>query len=74
MVVFLLQVVLLPLQGLCKFLPLPLCSVREPVRILHKYYQAGDLIVAGIISQIYIFSDTMTFEKYPAQELSDDHM
>ncbi|XP_053216170.1 vomeronasal type-2 receptor 26-like [Podarcis raffonei] len=46
----------------------------EPVPVLHKYYQSGDLIIAGIISQIYIFSDTLTFEKHPSQEFSDDHM
>ncbi|XP_033024200.1 vomeronasal type-2 receptor 26-like [Lacerta agilis] len=61
-------------QGVCKFLHIPQCSIREPVPILHKYYQSGDLIIAGIISQIYIFSDTLTFEKHPSQEFSDDHM
>nr|XP_028558507.1 vomeronasal type-2 receptor 26-like [Podarcis muralis] len=74
MVVFRLLVILLPLQGMCKYLPLPQCSIREPVPILHKYYQSGDLIIAGIISQIYIFSDTLSFEKHPSQEFSDDHM
>ncbi|XP_033025868.1 vomeronasal type-2 receptor 26-like [Lacerta agilis] len=74
MVVFRLLVLLLPLQGMCKFLPLSQCSIREPAPILHKYYQSGDLIIAGIISQIYIFSDTLSFVKHPSQIFSDDHM
>ncbi|XP_061447411.1 vomeronasal type-2 receptor 26-like [Rhineura floridana] len=49
-------------------------QIREPLPILHKYYQSGDLIIAGIISQIYIFSSTLNFEKHPSEELSDDHM
>ncbi|XP_077776766.1 vomeronasal type-2 receptor 26-like [Podarcis muralis] len=51
-----------------------ICSINEPVPIIHKYYQSGDLIIAGIISQIYISSSTITFEQHPAQELSDDHI
>nr|XP_028566595.1 vomeronasal type-2 receptor 26-like [Podarcis muralis] len=53
---------------------LPQCSINEPVPIIHKYYQSGDLIIAGIISQIYISSSTISFEQHPALELSNDHM
>ncbi|XP_033026324.1 vomeronasal type-2 receptor 26-like [Lacerta agilis] len=74
MVVFRLLVLLLLVQGVCTFLHIPQCSIREPIPILHKYYHSGDLIIAGIISQIYIFSDTLSFEKHPSQEFSDDHI
>ncbi|XP_066486756.1 vomeronasal type-2 receptor 26-like [Tiliqua scincoides] len=43
-------------------------------RAVTLYFQAGDLIIAGILSQIYIFSDEITFMKHPSQELSDQHM
>ncbi|XP_060138224.1 vomeronasal type-2 receptor 26-like [Zootoca vivipara] len=74
MLVFRLLVLLLLVQGMCNFLHIPQCSIREPVPILHKYYQSGDLIIAGIISQIYIFSETLSFQKHPSQEFSDDHI
>nr|XP_056720628.1 vomeronasal type-2 receptor 26-like [Euleptes europaea] len=44
----------------------------DPVPLFHKSFQPGDLIIAGIISQIYIFSDRITFGRHPSQELSDD--
>ncbi|XP_062993098.1 vomeronasal type-2 receptor 26-like [Elgaria multicarinata webbii] len=50
------------------------CSIGHPVPILHQYYQSGDLIIAGIMSQLFIFSNAITFEKHPSLELSDDHM
>ncbi|XP_053225723.1 vomeronasal type-2 receptor 26-like [Podarcis raffonei] len=74
MALFGVVVFLLLSQGICMLAPLPQCSIKEPVPIIHKYYQSGDLIIAGIISQIYISSSTISFEKHPAQELSDDHM
>lgn len=63
-----LALVLIPL-ALCK---VPLHPIRQPLPILHKYYKSGDLIIAGIMSQIYIFSQPMTFESRPSEELFDD--
>ncbi|XP_060110830.1 vomeronasal type-2 receptor 26-like [Heteronotia binoei] len=52
--------------------PVARCSVGDPVPIFHKSFQSGDLIIAGIISQIYIFSERITFGRHPSQELFDD--
>ncbi|XP_062993104.1 vomeronasal type-2 receptor 26-like [Elgaria multicarinata webbii] len=54
--------------------PIVHCSIGHPVPILHKYYQSGDLIIGGIMSQVFIFSNAITFEKPPSLEHSDDHM
>ncbi|XP_032094505.1 vomeronasal type-2 receptor 26-like [Thamnophis elegans] len=48
------------------------CIVGDPVPILHKYYQSGDVIVAGILSQIYIFSNTIHFHEKPSTDLFYD--
>ncbi|XP_053216247.1 vomeronasal type-2 receptor 26-like [Podarcis raffonei] len=50
------------------------CATSEPIPILHKYFQSGELTIAGIISQIYILYDPITFERHPYQELIDDFM
>ncbi|XP_054850297.1 vomeronasal type-2 receptor 26-like [Eublepharis macularius] len=50
------------------------CPIRDPLPILHKYYKSGDLIIAGVISQIYIFTNPITFDKRPSEELFDDHV
>ncbi|XP_062993094.1 vomeronasal type-2 receptor 26-like [Elgaria multicarinata webbii] len=62
--------VVLP-QVLCK-VPRAKCTISEPLPILHKYYQPGDFITGGIISQIYMFSAPITFEKQPSQERFED--
>ncbi|XP_058038458.1 vomeronasal type-2 receptor 26-like [Ahaetulla prasina] len=48
------------------------CIVNDPVPILHQYYQSGDVIVAGILSQIYIFSNTIHFHEKPSTDLFYD--
>ncbi|XP_070810322.1 vomeronasal type-2 receptor 26-like [Pituophis catenifer annectens] len=50
------------------------CPVGEPLPILHKYYQPGDFIIAGILSQIYIFLSPISFQKRPSEESFDDHV
>ncbi|XP_053216241.1 vomeronasal type-2 receptor 26-like [Podarcis raffonei] len=39
--------------------------------ILHKYYLPGEFLIAGILSQIYIFSNPISFTKHPSEELLD---
>nr|XP_056720105.1 vomeronasal type-2 receptor 26-like [Euleptes europaea] len=73
MVVFVALVLALLSQVVCKVL-VTKCTLSEPVPILHKYYQSGDLIIAGIISQIYIFSKSITFEKPPSPEFLDEQI
>ncbi|XP_054850256.1 vomeronasal type-2 receptor 26-like [Eublepharis macularius] len=50
------------------------CSVNEPLHISHKYYQSGDLIIAGIISQIYMLFNPMDFKRNPALELIEERL
>ncbi|XP_054850242.1 vomeronasal type-2 receptor 26-like [Eublepharis macularius] len=73
MVAFLALVLALLSQVACK-VSVTKCTISEPVPILHKYYQSGDLIITGIISQIYIFSKNITFEKPPSSEFFDDQI
>ncbi|XP_033030219.1 vomeronasal type-2 receptor 26-like [Lacerta agilis] len=47
------------------------CSITGPLPILHKYYQSGDLVIAGIMSQIYITS-SIAFNEPPTPEIFDD--
>ncbi|XP_070810345.1 vomeronasal type-2 receptor 26-like [Pituophis catenifer annectens] len=42
--------------------------------ILHRYYHAGDLNIAGVTSQNYVLSRSITFRKAPSPELFDDIM
>ncbi|XP_054832635.1 vomeronasal type-2 receptor 26-like [Eublepharis macularius] len=60
------------LPQLAHEVPAAKSSMDGPIPIFHKSFQPGDLIVAGIISQIYIFSDLITFGRHPSQELLDD--
>ncbi|XP_015266905.1 PREDICTED: vomeronasal type-2 receptor 26-like [Gekko japonicus] len=71
MVVYMVVVLVMLPQTVCK-ISVIMCSTRNPLPIRHKYYQPGDLIIGGIISQIYMFSDPITFEHYPFHKLFDD--
>lgn len=42
--------------------------------VLHRYYYAGDLNIAGVTSQNYVLSRSITFRKAPSPELFDDIM
>ncbi|ETE62025.1 hypothetical protein L345_12221, partial [Ophiophagus hannah] len=43
------------------------CFIRDPIPILHKYYELGELIIGGIMSQIYVFTEVMNFDEHPFQ-------
>ncbi|XP_077776352.1 vomeronasal type-2 receptor 26-like [Podarcis muralis] len=73
MVAFVLLVLVLPPQVVCK-LPVARCSIVDPLPILHQYYWSGDLIIAGIMSQIYMTSSVLTFREPPSPELFDDFL
>ncbi|XP_061447397.1 vomeronasal type-2 receptor 26-like [Rhineura floridana] len=72
MVLVVLLLVLLP-QAVSKF-PGAECSISDPLPILYKYYQLGDLNIAGITSQNFVFLSSINFEKPPCPELFDDTM
>ncbi|XP_013921265.1 PREDICTED: vomeronasal type-2 receptor 26-like [Thamnophis sirtalis] len=44
------------------------CIISEPRNINHKYYQSGDVIIADICSQSYVFPNTLYFERHPSSE------
>ncbi|XP_053117351.1 vomeronasal type-2 receptor 26-like [Hemicordylus capensis] len=48
------------------------CAVEKPPPVHHKYHHPGDIIMAGIISQIYITTDQITFTRHPSQDLVDE--
>ncbi|XP_028566939.2 vomeronasal type-2 receptor 26-like [Podarcis muralis] len=71
MLVFvILLLILLPLTT-CN-IPLVQCPTSDPLPILHKYYQSGDLMIAGIMSQVYTFINKITFKERPSAKLFDD--
>ena len=50
------------------------CFIMKSLPILHQYYQLGDVLIAGIMSQGFIFSNQITFVKKPSEELFDEYM
>lgn len=48
------------------------CPISLPFSILHKYYHPGDVIIGAILSQIYVFSISTTFERNPSFDVSDN--
>lgn len=50
------------------------CNVIDPLPILHKYAQPGDMTIASIISQVYTFSSPILFDRHPSSELQDEVM
>nr|XP_056720312.1 vomeronasal type-2 receptor 26-like [Euleptes europaea] len=41
------------------------CTITDPLCVLHKYYQQGDLSIGVIVSQILIPAEIMTFKDQP---------
>ncbi|XP_060546918.1 vomeronasal type-2 receptor 26-like [Pantherophis guttatus] len=48
------------------------CMNSDPRNINHKYYQSGDVIIAGISSQSFMFSNPLNFDRHPSSEVLDD--
>nr|XP_056719967.1 vomeronasal type-2 receptor 26-like [Euleptes europaea] len=71
MVLFVVVELVLEPLAMCN-VPLFKCPIRDPLPILHKYYKSGDLLIAGIMSQIYMAINPLTFQKCPSEELFDD--
>ncbi|XP_015268616.1 PREDICTED: vomeronasal type-2 receptor 26-like [Gekko japonicus] len=71
MIILLGLVLVLLLQAACR-VPICKCTTCKTLSVLHKYYQPGDLIIAGIISQIFMTSEERTFATHPFQELFDE--
>ncbi|XP_044282788.1 vomeronasal type-2 receptor 26-like [Varanus komodoensis] len=48
------------------------CMISDPLPINHQYYQSGDLTIAGILSQFYMFFSPITFRTNPSLGLLED--
>ncbi|XP_072859716.2 vomeronasal type-2 receptor 26-like [Pogona vitticeps] len=73
MVAFVIWILALVSPVECTFLA-GKCAIGRPLPIRHKHYQAGDLIIAAITSQIYVFPHLTTFTICPPEEIVDDVM
>ncbi|XP_067325683.1 vomeronasal type-2 receptor 26-like [Anolis sagrei] len=62
---FLALVLVLFPASVCKILPAPKCVTSQPLPILHEYYQAGDLIIPGVLSQLVIVYEAIDFSEVP---------
>ncbi|XP_066486751.1 vomeronasal type-2 receptor 26-like [Tiliqua scincoides] len=54
--------------------PITKCAGGEHVPLHYSYYESGDFIIGGIISQSYLISDPQTFRRHPSQGLLDDRL
>ncbi|XP_077169462.1 vomeronasal type-2 receptor 26-like [Paroedura picta] len=73
MVLFVTSLLVLLGQEACESVSVQ-CLTRHPLPIVHKYYQSGDLLIAGVISLIFQISDTIGFEGYPSPSSSDSNL
>ncbi|XP_032092277.1 vomeronasal type-2 receptor 26-like [Thamnophis elegans] len=64
--------ILLLLPQTMSNVPVATCNIYYPLPISHRYYQPGDFSIAGIISQVYTFSDPVTFNQHPSHNLLDE--
>ncbi|XP_058038508.1 vomeronasal type-2 receptor 26-like [Ahaetulla prasina] len=61
-----------PMPRTVSGVPSLMCHIRYPLPISHRYYQPGDLSIAGIISQVFTFSNPVTYNQYPSHNLLDE--
>ncbi|XP_070810229.1 vomeronasal type-2 receptor 26-like [Pituophis catenifer annectens] len=54
--------------------PVAKCMSTEPASISHKYDQAGDFIVGGVISQTLVMSERMSFRYHPSKDDLVEHI
>ncbi|XP_063158808.1 vomeronasal type-2 receptor 26-like [Candoia aspera] len=54
--------------------PVLKCPGTQPIRFLHKYYQPGDRIIGGILSQTFPLFNIMEFRRHPFQDILSDHI
>ncbi|XP_039180273.1 vomeronasal type-2 receptor 116-like [Crotalus tigris] len=54
--------------------PIHSCKLRDPLPIVHKYYQSGDLIIAAIIYQVFFLSNEITFQSVPSYDVLDQYL
>lgn len=51
------------------------CTIDDdPLPIPHEFYQPGDLIIGGIVSQVFSIHNSLNFTLRPAQILFNEPM
>ncbi|XP_062992821.1 vomeronasal type-2 receptor 26-like [Elgaria multicarinata webbii] len=45
---------------------------EDPLPIPHEFYQPGDLIIGGIVSQVFFLYDNLSFMEQPAEMVLDE--
>nr|XP_056720345.1 vomeronasal type-2 receptor 26-like [Euleptes europaea] len=73
MLILLLLLILLP-HNVCKKHSSNCTADDDPLPIPHEFYQPGDLIIGGIVSQVFNFHNTPSFTLQPAQMLFNEPM
>ncbi|XP_062992819.1 vomeronasal type-2 receptor 26-like [Elgaria multicarinata webbii] len=56
----------------CKTCSIKFMTSDDPLPIPHNFYQPGDLVIGGIVSQIFFLYNDMFFMEQPAQMLHDE--
>ncbi|XP_044306011.1 vomeronasal type-2 receptor 26-like [Varanus komodoensis] len=54
---------------MCRRNSISCTTTDDPLPILHKFYQAGDLVIGVIVSQLFFFYCNLTFMEKPAETL-----
>lgn len=50
------------------------CSIfDDPLPIPHNFYQPGDLVIGGIVSQVFFLYSNLSFTEQPTQIMIDEH-
>lgn len=53
---------------------LSMCDRRYPLHIPHEYYQAGDLIIGGMASQLLAMFEPIFFDQHPDTKFIEETM
>uniref|UniRef100_A0A8D2IW59 G-protein coupled receptors family 3 profile domain-containing protein n=1 Tax=Varanus komodoensis TaxID=61221 RepID=A0A8D2IW59_VARKO len=62
---------LLPHHAVCRRHSINCTTTKDPLPIPHKFYQPGDLVIGGIVSQVFFLHNILSFVEQPAQTHDD---
>nr|XP_020633689.1 vomeronasal type-2 receptor 26-like [Pogona vitticeps] len=72
-VILVVEIVLLLLPQVLGEGPRAQCLIMKPFLIHHQYYQEGGVLIAGIMSQGFRFSDQINFREKPSEDIFEDY-
>lgn len=49
----------------------PVCSMNDPLPVLHEYSHPGDLVIGGVMSQMFYIGDLFSFVEHPKTKFLD---